>query len=215
MHSKTKFIFYHAFENCQNTAIDIPSSLGERIICDYAFSGCTAAKYIAIGNGVTQIGENAFYGCKNMTWVRIVGNTVKTIGDYAFNGCFAIQDVYIDDIAAWCAIEFGNNTSSPLAIRQFQGNMYVNNVSVTELALPDGVTAIKDHAFESSRLTSITIPQSVKTIGYDAFQYCPSLETIHYLGTKAQWEAIEKNRYWISSESYTIHCTDGDIVIGG
>ena len=214
MHSKTKFIFYHAFENCQNTSIDIPSSLGERIVCDYAFSGCTAAKYIAIGNGVTQIGENAFYGCKNVTWVRIVGNTVKTIGDYAFNGCFAIQDVYIDDIAAWCAIEFGNNTSSPLAIRQFRGNMYVNNVSVTELALPDGVTAIKDHAFESSRLTSITIPQSVKTIGYDAFQYCPSLERIDYLGTKAQWEAIEKNRYWISSESYTIHCTDGDIVIG-
>ena len=217
MHSKTKFIFYYAFEFSNLTSIDIPSSLGERIICDYAFSHCTYAQYIAIGNGVTQIGEGAFYGCSNVTWVRLVAKTVKTIGDEAFNRCYAISKVYIDDIAAWCAIEFGDNTSSPLSCIIGPGDLYLNNTLVTELTIPDGVTAINAYAFEDSKLTSITIPQSVTSIGYNAFEYCPSLERIDYLGTKAQWEAIEKNSMgWIDDAAkYTIHCTDGDIVIGG
>ena len=215
MHSKTKFIFYYAFQSSNLTSIDIPSSLGERIICDYAFSNCTAATYIAIGNGVTQIGANAFYGCSNVTWVRLVAKTVKTIGDEAFNRCYAISKVYIDDIAAWCAIEFGDNTSSPLSCIIGPGDLYLNNTLVTELTIPDGVTAINAYAFEDSKLTSITIPQSVTSIGYRAFEYCPSLETIHYLGTKAQWEAIEKSSMgWIDAYTkYTVHCTDGDIVV--
>ena len=86
---------------------------------------------------------------------------------------------------------------------------------MTELTIPDGVTAINAYAFEDSKLTSITIPQSVTSIGYRAFEYCPSLETIHYLGTKAQWEAIEKSSMgWIDAYTkYTVHCTDGDIVV--
>ena len=215
VHSETKFIFYRAFADCKNlNRIYIPASVGERIICDYAFRGCTAATEIYIGNGVTQIGEGAFYGCNNVTIVTIA-STVKTIEDEAFNGCYAIEYVHISDVAAWCAIEFGDNTSSPLSCIIGPGHLYMNNTLVTELTIPDGVTAINAYAFEDSKLTSITIPQSVTSIGYRAFESCLSLETIHYLGTKAQWEAIEKSSMgWIDAYTkYTVHCTDGDIVV--
>ena len=62
-------------------------------------------------------------------------------------------------------------------------------------------------------LTSITIPDSVTSIGRSAFFGCAALTDVHYSGTKEQWQAIEsQNGRNDSLSSATIHCTDGDIV---
>lgn len=50
---------------------------------------------------------------------------------------------------------------------------------------------ICDYAFSGcTSLTSITMPNSVTSIGYDAFSDCTSLKTINYKGTEEQWFAI-------------------------
>jgi hypothetical protein len=57
-------------------------------------------------------------------------------------------------------------------------------------------------------LTSITIPASVTSIGSDVF-YCwwsSSLTSITYVGTTAQWEAIEKGANWDGGYDYTLTC---------
>ena len=56
-----------------------------------------------------------------------------------------------------------------------------------------------------SSLTSITIPDSVTSIGEYAFYYCSSLTSIKYRGTKEQWQAIDKADGWDSyAGDYTI-----------
>ncbi|MBR6189257.1 MAG: leucine-rich repeat domain-containing protein [Prevotella sp.] len=67
------------------------------------FQSCCSLNSVTIGNGVTSIGTNAFYGCSGMTSVTI-GNNVTSIGGNAFRECSGLTAVHISDIAAWCKI---------------------------------------------------------------------------------------------------------------
>lgn len=77
------------------------------------------------------------------------------------------------------------------------------------------VTGIGDEAFKDcAGLTSITIPDSVASIGRSACSGCKRLTSISFKGTKAQWDAIYKGSYYdFGTGSYTVHCTDGDILL--
>ena len=53
-------------------------------------------------------------------------------------------------------------------------------------------------------LTSITIPESVTSIGDFAFSGCSSLKTINYTGTEEQWNAISKGTSWKSGTAVNV-----------
>ena len=57
------------------------------------------------------------------------------------------------------------------------------------------------------RLASVTIPNSVSTIGDFTFSGCTELTSVTYQGTKIQWDEL----YGYVGSGVTIHCTDGDI----
>lgn len=62
------------------------------------------------------------------------------------------------------------------------------------------------------KLSSITLPVSVKFINQDAFEYCESLLQITYTGTTVKWKAIRKNDYWRRySKISKVICTDETI----
>ena len=55
----------------------------------------------------------------------------------------------------------------------------------------------------------VTIPNSVTSIGYRAFQYCSALTSVNFTGTQEQWNAITKGNGAIPS-GVTVYDKDGN-----
>lgn len=73
----------------------------------------------------------------------------------------------------------------------FAGAFYLSGIE--SIVLPDTMTTIGDNAFAScSSLTSITIPKSVTTIGSSVFKYCTSLTSVTFENTTG-WELFDSS----------------------
>ena len=90
--------------------------------------------------------------------------------------------------------------------------------SVETIIFTGTLKTIGNYAFRdaTSVLKEVSIPNTVTTIGSAIFEYQKTIQFIRYAGTKAEWEAIEKAGNWFRDaelNGFTVHCTDGDIVI--
>ena len=135
---------------------------------------CSYIAYVSLPDGITNIGNFAFYNCGNLSSIT-VPSSISKIGEYAFSGCNSLKSVHISDLAQWCAVNCGPWMSNPL---QLAHNLYLNGVLVSDLIVPDGVISIGYQAFRGCNLTSVTIPNSVTSIGGYAFLQCSQLMSV-------------------------------------
>ena len=120
-----------------------------------------SVKKVVIEDGVTSIGDAAFYDCNNLTSITIP-DSVTSIGNAAFSFCSSLTSITIPDGVT----SIGNSAFSNCNI-------------LTSITIPNSVTSIGAYAFSyCSSLTSITIPNSVTSIGDAAFSYCINLTSI-------------------------------------
>lgn len=141
------------------------TTIGER-----AFFSCKTLNSITIPNGVLDISEYAFYNCNSLSKVSISA-TVRKIGNKAFSGC-ALSQISVDERNA-------KYRSS--------GNCIIETLSKTliiggnDSVIPSDGTVIHIGAYafyDCDGLKNISIPVGVKDIGEKAFAGCNGLKNI-------------------------------------
>ena len=159
-------------------------------IGDYAFNDCGSLKNVTIPNSVTEIGEQAFLNCSSLTSVTIP-NSITSIGIYTFKYCSSLTSVTIpDSVTSIGDYAFACCSSLKAFYGKFASEdnrcLIINGVlnsfapaGLTEYVIPDSITSIGGQAFlECSNLKSVTIPNSVTSIRKYAFRNCSSLTSV-------------------------------------
>ena len=180
-------IGWWAFENCSSlTSVTISNAV--TTISESLFSGCSSLSSVIIPNSVTYIKDHAFNECSSLTSVTI-GNSVTSIGRYAFSGCSRLPSVTIpNSVVSIGACAFRDcsalETLNYNAIDCVYGTEYdgfvFKNTNISTINIGDEVKCIPtDFANGFIRLTNITIPSSVTSIGGSAFRGCSSLTSVN------------------------------------
>ena len=123
---------------------------------------------ITIGNIVTSIGANAFFGCINLESLTFTPTSILTsIGDLAFKNCFSSTSIF-------------TSITIPNSVISIGQEAFRNCASLESVTLPTNplFISIGISAFQACGLKSITIPNSVTSIGTSAFSGCTLLASV-------------------------------------
>lgn len=134
---------------------------GVTSIGDYAFYACLKLISVNLRDGIESIGCSAFRDCAKLAEMDIPKG-VTDIESYAFQGCSTLPDMEIPD-----------------GVTNIGYGVFYNCSNLTSITIPEGVTYIDECTFENcAKLTAITIPKGVTGIGWKAFKNCKTLVSV-------------------------------------
>lgn len=206
-------------DNSLLTDLVFPTNITE--VRNYVFNGCSSLKTVVLHDQIKKIGERSFRECTGIISIDMpssikeiglgafksntglssitIPSTIEKIGYEAFDGCTGLNRVDIQDLEAWCKIDFVSEGSNPL---KYAHQLYLRNDLVTDLTIPAGITEIRESTFyglhslktiafndqitkigeqsfmECTGIVSIDIPSNVRVIDNSAFQGCTKLSSL-------------------------------------
>lgn len=190
---RLKSIGQEAFECCYDLEeVIMPPRVLE--LGESAFESCDDLRYFTVPDRLEVIGRRCFKGCTKLSRFDIPRG-VQSIGQAAFDEC-PLEGLFIP---AYCQIENDNPGFLPKlqAIDVDRYNRTYTSVDralydhdVTTLILypsaftgicrvPDGVEQIAPRAFYKSRVAEVQLPQSLRSIGAEAFSGNTKLSSIN------------------------------------
>ncbi len=147
---------------------------------------------VTIGNSVTTIGSDAFYGCKGLTKINWNAKKISSIPSYNYifqnagknseNG--GIEVVFGDGVTTIPSyIFYGASVKSvemPNTVTKIGDYAFYNCTPITEITIPDSVSSIGSYAFANcTSIKTLSVPENVSTIGNAAFDNCSSMKHIY------------------------------------
>ncbi len=193
LHEGVETMGIAVFEDSALTSIYVPASLNRT---QWPFDRSNISEF-TLGEGITELPEDLFRGCKLITEFHIP-STVTKIGSCAFSGCTALEKIEIPDSVKEIGYGAFEGTTSlksidlPEGLEVLGGHVFRYNSAVTSLNVPatlkqtnaplsesnisevtfsDGITELPNELFSGARkLTKVKIPSTVTAIGSDCFR---------------------------------------------
>lgn len=144
-------------------------------------------KEVIIGEGITNIGNNAFKNCKNLTEI-FIPNSCTVIGKKAFAGCSALPEIKI-----------------PFGVTKIEEGAFEGCSMFKFIDIPSSVKSIGENAFKNCMdVLKIRVPSSVTSLGRNAFKNCKYIQDIleipEYVNADVAWQyglySANVKKYW-------------------
>ena len=120
-------------------------------------------KTAVVKNGVENVGDLAFYRCRNLTRITLPAS-IQNIGFAAFEGCGKLTSI-----------------SMPANLTWINSRAFKDCAGLTKITIPGKVEAIANSAFSGcSRLAGVSMPASIAHIGSFAFEDCVKLARVTF-----------------------------------
>lgn len=174
--------------NAEATVINIPDALGDRLpvtgIASGLFKGNDKIKEVHLGNGMTEIEEEAFRGCTALETVTL-GEGMLSIGKKAFMGCTALSNIRYNAVCAADVTENHNvfygaeaNVQIGRRVKRVPAYLFYDiGIMSLSFAADSVCETVGEYAFaDCASLLTAEIPCG--TIGKAAFRNCSALTTL-------------------------------------
>jgi hypothetical protein len=174
LYNKTKTVLLQYPCGSAASFFTIPNSVTR--IADYAFDNSDNLVEVSIPNSVEEIGTWAFHQCNNLATMFIPAS-VREIREGAFTGTNNLTSIAVAlDNPAYTSIDgviYSKDLSTVVA--------YPVNNSRNNYAILNGTESVFGYSFsDSKQLSSITIPNTITTIGSCAFFGCSNLVVVDF-----------------------------------
>ena len=181
------------FEGCESfTSFTFPSSYASNNLPSFTFKNCTNLATINWnGYNPKRLNNSTFWGCEKITWSQ-VPQSVEELGADCFAFCSSLTSVDLKNIKKMDKEVFRNTPLTsvewPAAITEIPAGTFLTCTSLTSItgiaSQPgawDNITKIGEDAFnECKALTTIKLPNSLKTLDKQAFRSCWNLKNVEY-----------------------------------
>ena len=167
------------------TEIPPKAFLGKRVLCD-----------VTLAEGLTAIGDNAFYSCVSLK-VLSFPRTLKRIGNFAFAkaGLSSMRaGRALSHIGKWAFKEVESLDTVDVASDEgltVEEEAFALCPRLTRVTLSGSVKKLASHAFANcTSLKDVSLPRKTEALGDGIFRNCAEGLTVHFGGTKEEWIAL-------------------------